>query len=660
MSFNGSPPNISNGADSPSNSPTGTLPPPSAASFATNFEILPTPSSSPMLHTFPNSNSVSALDSPGLPRIPPSPLSASFAPQRHRRGPSVSFTNTPASPASPSFMNSHRRAPSVSFTTPSSPPSNGTPSSAFSASGKRHGRIHSRNLSVFFPRPENAAASAIAEDDAGESGAPSPQRLEGFQFGIPSTPDATTVMGAPDSTDSSARAANVAKRKGHHHRHSVSHSFFSFMEPGGGAALTAVSPSNDVEASSPFVTSDPSGHFEANEKQKPRRQSVALPQAYRGQNDGTLLGFARKYDRELAMLFSFVQFLVGAALWAAGQSIGSLACTGLGYWIVFDSSSVAIAYNPFSLFSFGDEKGDAADPTLQKPFGSRRFETTVSFSQSIYLLFSGVYVLKEAVEHFLLSNAEEGHHHHRGDEGLNGISFPLVLLWLSLASVIFSNLYYQNHSRLVDATGTTLPDPATVLASAPFLRRIARPVLTTVQKSRSTSRILSNPFTIAPLVFSLSLLYSAHVADINQHITLDMLISTLETVWTFSIAYPTAVALGKILLQTAPDRGPPGSSGLMEAFLRVMREIERHPDVVHLPAPHFWQLNLPRAPGTPGIVSSSQSLLEAELVATVDLHVRKDMSDAGVLAITKWANDKCSVALGRPRAGNISISVVRG
>jgi len=181
----------------------------------------------------------------------------------------------------------------------------------------------------------------------------------------------------------------------------------------------------------------------------------------------------------------------------------------------------------------------------------------------------------------------------------------------------------------------------------------------------------------------------------TQHITLDMLISTLETVWTFSIAYPTAVSLGKILLQTAPERAPSGSGGPMEAFLRTMREvrtllgashrdaetlslaphhqlhcclleqIERHPDVIHLPAPHFWQLTLPRGQVTSPTASvhpSGQGLIvsEAELVTTIELHVRKDLSDAGILSLTKWASDKCSVALGRPRVGNVSIAAVRG
>lgn len=67
----------------------------------------------------------------------------------------------------------------------------------------------------------------------------------------------------------------------------------------------------------------------------------------------------------------------------------------------------------------------------------------------------------------------------------------------------------------------------------------------------------------------------------SQHITLDMLISTLETIWTFSIAYPTAVALGRILLQTAPERPPPGSGGPMEVFLRAMREVNTLPAAPH-------------------------------------------------------------------------------
>lgn len=46
------------------------------------------------------------------------------------------------------------------------------------------------------------------------------------------------------------------------------------------------------------------------------------------------------------------------------------------------------------------------------------------FAQTIYLIFSSVYVCKEAVEHLLLSIGD-GHHHHPGDEelGADGLVF---------------------------------------------------------------------------------------------------------------------------------------------------------------------------------------------------------------------------------------------
>ena len=59
--------------------------------------------------------------------------------------------------------------------------------------------------------------------------------------------------------------------------------------------------------------------------------------------------------------------------------------------------------------------------------------------------------------------------------------------------------------------------------------------------------------------------------DRYQHRAFDLLLAGVETVVTFSLAYPAAVALGAVLLQTAPRRGLPG--GRMEAFLRAMREV---------------------------------------------------------------------------------------
>ena len=42
-------------------------------------------------------------------------------------------------------------------------------------------------------------------------------------------------------------------------------------------------------------------------------------------------------------------------------------------------------------------------------------ETVLHFAQTVYLIFSAVYICKETVEHLLLS-VGDGHHHHHGDE----------------------------------------------------------------------------------------------------------------------------------------------------------------------------------------------------------------------------------------------------
>lgn len=76
-----------------------------------------------------------------------------------------------------------------------------------------------------------------------------------------------------------------------------------------------------------------------------------------------------------------------------------------------------------------------------------------------------------------------------------------------------------------------------------------------------------------------------------HHAHADVLVSSLETVVTFTIAYPAAVALGKVLLQTAPERGFP--VGQTEAFLKVMRDVSSPPrNQIRIPFLTFLSLNL--------------------------------------------------------------------
>jgi hypothetical protein len=205
--------------------------------------------------------------------------------------------------------------------------------------------------------------------------------------------------------------------------------------------------------------------------------------------------------------------------------------------------------------------------------------------------------------------------------------------------------------------------------------------------------VLSNPFSLSPIAFSVALVvpplflpecvkgvlpvtpfgFEAHSFVRSHQIrSFDLFLAAAQALVTFSVAYPASVALGSVLLQTSPPRGL--VSGRMEAFLRVMKEvrfspshashapieirgqIERHPQVLHLPPPHIWQLT----PSTPA---------KQTLVVTLELHVRKDLDDDDVLRLSRWAWDRCVCGLGFGRNASrlpegvvpeVTIGVVKG
>ena len=103
-----------------------------------------------------------------------------------------------------------------------------------------------------------------------------------------------------------------------------------------------------------------------------------------------------------------------------------------------------------------------------------------------------------------------------------------------------------------------------------------------------------------------------------QHRPFDLILAGLETTITFNLAYRAAVELGAVLLQTSPARGLAG--GRMEAFLRAMREIERHPQVLHLPAPHIWQL-------TPSLAVSDADVVSSPYASAAAVALEKEHSE---------------------------------
>jgi hypothetical protein len=96
-------------------------------------------------------------------------------------------------------------------------------------------------------------------------------------------------------------------------------------------------------------------------------------------------------------------------------------------------------------------------------------------------------------------------------------------------------------------------------------------------------------------------------------------------------------------------------------------QVERHPQVLHLPAPHIWQLTPTPSTYSTTTGGKGQAAAVESLVVTMELHVRPDLADDDVLKLTRWAWEKCASALGGGRLGKgvgvgpeVTVGVVRG
>lgn len=386
----------------------------------------------------PDSRARSISSGPFTPTSP-SPLSMTFPSQDV-----PSHTTNSELPSSPDFTRGsriHTNARANSYSQLSLNGSEPPPSPSASTHSRRHSRLHSRNLSVFFPRPGSLPHSTIVEDGSQEIEI-NPQVDVSSQAGVP-MPSASPILsrppkkfgegftfgGRPPPIVASAEEEQPpplprGSRRGHHHKHSLSHNFFSFLEPGSMAHGDQISqyPSSPCHLSaSPSTVAFPRAPSEP-----PSPVSPLSPLS-----DSSSSPFSHLHDDAVpygAIAASVGEFALGAWMWIVGQGVGSLACTGLGYWVVFDAIGVAVTTILPRYLRQPVLKGP-----IRRPFGcalhahcrclalkqllprTRRLETVALFAQVVYLMFSAVYVFKETVEHVLLS-AGEGHHHHSGDE----------------------------------------------------------------------------------------------------------------------------------------------------------------------------------------------------------------------------------------------------
>ncbi|BGP18125.1 hypothetical protein JCM10213_004226 [Rhodosporidiobolus nylandii] len=519
-------------------------------------------------------------------------------------------------------------------------PSTSSPSSASStraqqAHARKHSRIHERNLSAFFPRP--------GQQGEGYGGTFDDPHAAPFKAGVAEIPSpaatrtAGSAAGAQVAYDTPPRTA--AGRRGHHHRHSVSHNLFPFLDAPDTPNRPSSSPTKPLPA-------------KAVDSQLPAA-SASFRQRYGHLNTFLqLLAFAAFHvpptTRGL-LLLSLVQIGVGAALWVQGQSGESLAVTGLGYLVVFDGigglSSGILERRAGDAQAVWDVIGSSKDSSVRQPFGHSRLITLSHFSQAVYLLFSAVYVCKESIEHVLLLHDPQdvdgthgaghggvGHGEGRGVavEAHDGIiALPRLALLSASLLAAFLAFTLRNHQGLAASLR-----PAS--ASSRSLR--ASPAAA----ASSAVQHLVNPFTATVILFSTALLGISAVLPPTQLAPVDKVLALLESLAMFYIASPAAASTGQILLQTAPHPQAPQ----MRAINSAISEIEVLPLVIAVESQHTWQLASHSAASSPGAGAAGAGGGAQQAVVTLSIAVKHDTSDADLLEITRAAQARVGKAVG--------------
>ena len=453
---------------------------------------------------------------------------------------------------------------------------------------RRHSRVHSRNLSVFFPRPGTDAEKEADEEQARQNyllptspeqptvhahalSPPQMQHSESLERRASgaSFVSATSSNGTAVGTEDMQRSMSSKSRRGHHHRHSVN--FAVYDSPQMAVSTSAVGHSHYSHA---HDAHDHDHHKHAHTHDHAAHDHSHSHTVSAADNVSTLLSKFPPLPTSArpTLLFGLLHFALGAALWVSGQAGDSLALTGLGYLVVFDAFGVLSEVGSKMAgeswrreldqrYKGGRTSGNTSTEQIRRPYGPHRFETILHFSQSIYLLFAGVYVLKESIEHALLEGSDEH------EEAEIGLVLPVGLLIFATVTCVFSNITLKNHAKLVAACG--ISTAASSAQNQYSGNRHAR--RTSVLTSPTTIAgpflgLLANPFSLTVLFFSASLLFSAILMPPFQVAALDKVLAGMESVSMFCIAWPASKALGLVLLQTAPLSSAPQYVQLVKAL----------------------------------------------------------------------------------------------
>ncbi|KAI7958556.1 hypothetical protein MJO29_006773 [Puccinia striiformis f. sp. tritici] len=524
------------------------------------------------------------------------------------------------------------------------PPATESESETTEKEEKPTARIHSRNLSIFFPHPEelellSQRKSGHEKKEKEKDGGREEQVVE-----IPSADlivwDSNEVHSptwSPPPTSNTPAGSLSRARRGHHHRHSLSHNFFPFLSEKSVSTNPTntnheTSQNNRTEAGIPELTKQDSSATRVGDNSssspllspswsfprspvttthsalpkpvpntlshsQPATKALILPQT--GTNKTGRLIHRNMFLRllisliihptkigQLKILIGTIVAVLGATLWLRGQQVDCLSLSGLGYLVVFDAIG---AIHQIFIEEVGANDGidrvweslgrKDSMSNIRLPFGRSRLVTLSLFSQSLFLLFSAIYVCKEAVEHMLMSHPHasegtgSGSHLGHSERHQSEMEVSCTLVGSTLALVLFNALVTQNHRSLSQISGR--------------------------EEGVSSRQVdILNPFSTLTLSFGLMIMGAACFISPSQSGKADGLIAILMVFAIIKLVWPVLVLTAQVLLQTAPLSGPDESGTVVTELERRLEKLQKDPSRAQvlktylrgIDAPKLWRL----------------------------------------------------------------------
>ncbi|KAG0010855.1 Endoplasmic reticulum zinc transporter [Entomortierella chlamydospora] len=242
-------------------------------------------------------------------------------------------------------------------------------------------------------------------------------------------------------------------------------------------------------------------------------------------------------------------------LLVSGMRAGSLSIIGLSYMMLFDAFGVLNIF--VSSVIHTDLKMKRS--TVKNPFGVQRFEILFGLFNAIFLLFIGMNMLKESLEHLMLEDD-----HHSGEHGAV-VRVPLFWTLIGLGATLISSLGYQNHQQFCLLLKSNSP--------------------TSIQGTYNRSNpsklaaIAQNQFTLASLGCVAGIFF---VALFPHADSLDKLVAIGQSIAMFILGGPLTKVLGMILLQTTP---PKALEGVEEGIRQLSAN---NPAILRMERAHVW------------------------------------------------------------------------